>query len=384
VPPPLDPAFGGRLADADVVRAGRGAINLRALRKRVQVEGFALALLQLLPRVRAAARPRCLEGGPREPGPAPSPAAPEAGAAAAKAAAAAGGAAAAAAAAAGGGRGKAAAAAPAADAAAGPPPPERLVLVDFGSGGGNLGLALAWLFEEAGASLAAIDFKPAAAAMVGARAAAAGLGNVQALAGRIEDYAGPADVVLALHACGGATDRALQQAAARRAAFVVSPCCIGKVNLPGEPEGGEGGGEGGGGGGGEGGGGGPRLPPLARPRSRALGAALAAMAAATGGGSAAAGGAEAKEGAAAGATGAASTPAALFARLARVADFSHTEDHGYPELAAAAKAHVELDRGLAAGEAGYAWRLARLPQPELTAKSDVLLGWPACGGGGEP
>lgn len=37
VPPLLDPAFGGRLADADVVRAGKGKMNLRALRKRVQV-----------------------------------------------------------------------------------------------------------------------------------------------------------------------------------------------------------------------------------------------------------------------------------------------------------------------------------------------------------
>ena len=37
VPLELDPAFGGRLADADVVRAGKGRMNLRALRKRVQV-----------------------------------------------------------------------------------------------------------------------------------------------------------------------------------------------------------------------------------------------------------------------------------------------------------------------------------------------------------
>lgn len=37
IPGVLDPAFGGRLADADVVRAGKGRMNLRALRKRVQV-----------------------------------------------------------------------------------------------------------------------------------------------------------------------------------------------------------------------------------------------------------------------------------------------------------------------------------------------------------
>jgi hypothetical protein len=37
LPAVVDPAFGGQLADADVVRAGRGRMNLRALRKRVQV-----------------------------------------------------------------------------------------------------------------------------------------------------------------------------------------------------------------------------------------------------------------------------------------------------------------------------------------------------------
>jgi hypothetical protein len=37
LPDVVDPAFGGQLADADVVRAGAGRMNLRALRKRVQV-----------------------------------------------------------------------------------------------------------------------------------------------------------------------------------------------------------------------------------------------------------------------------------------------------------------------------------------------------------
>jgi hypothetical protein len=37
MPPACDPAFGGQLADADVIRAGRGEMNARALRKRVQV-----------------------------------------------------------------------------------------------------------------------------------------------------------------------------------------------------------------------------------------------------------------------------------------------------------------------------------------------------------
>eukprot|EP00879_Flechtneria_rotunda_P021258 GHRR01022396.1.p1 GENE.GHRR01022396.1~~GHRR01022396.1.p1 ORF type:complete len:441 (+),score=142.13 GHRR01022396.1:740-2062(+) len=47
IPAMFDPAFGGQLADADVVRARQGKMNLRALRKRVQVESFALLLWQL-------------------------------------------------------------------------------------------------------------------------------------------------------------------------------------------------------------------------------------------------------------------------------------------------------------------------------------------------
>jgi SAM-dependent methyltransferase len=375
IPAALDPAFGGQLADADVVRAGAGAINLRALRKRVQVEGFALALLQLLPRLRRRQQRRrhgCQAGAPAAlvagaGGSAAAPASPSAPASASAAAAAA------AAGAAATGEGEGDKAAGTSGGVGGGVRAAPLVLVDFGSGGGNLGLPLAWLFEEAGAALVAVDFKPAAVNMVKARAVAAGLARVEAAAGAIEDYAGPADAVLALHACGGATDRALQQAAARRAAFIVSPCCIGKINL--ERANGRGGG-GGGGGGRDGAGGGeaaptfgaPALPPLSRPRSRALGPALTALA----------GGRREGARSGAGAAGAAgpAAVAALFGSIAKVADFSHTEDHGYPELACAAKAHVELDRALAAGEAGYEWRLARLPMPELTAKSDVVVGWP--------
>jgi hypothetical protein len=44
----------------------------------------------------------------------------------------------------------------------------------------------------------------------------------------IEEWRGPFDVALALHACGNATDRVLQMAVARGAAYVASPCCVGE------------------------------------------------------------------------------------------------------------------------------------------------------------
>lgn len=45
----------------------------------------------------------------------------------------------------------------------------------------------------------------------------------------VEHYDDPFDVCLALHACGNATDFALLQAQQRRAAYVVSPCCVGMI-----------------------------------------------------------------------------------------------------------------------------------------------------------
>ncbi len=70
--------------------------------------------------------------------------------------------------------------------------------------------------------------KPAAVALLQERARAAGLTNVSAVRGMIETFTEqPFDVALALHACGNATDAALLLAAARRAAYVVSPCCVG-------------------------------------------------------------------------------------------------------------------------------------------------------------
>ena len=66
-------------------------------------------------------------------------------------------------------------------------------------------------------------------ALLRERADAAGLTNVRAEVGLIEDYEGPCDVALALHVCGDGTDAVLLQAQARGAAFVVSPCCVGKL-----------------------------------------------------------------------------------------------------------------------------------------------------------
>ena len=110
----------------------------------------------------------------------------------------------------------------------------RLTIVDAGCSTGSLILPLAFAFPDA--NFVGVDLKPNSLALLNERAAAAGLSNrVSTWEGRIEDYNGPCDALVSLHACGGASDAALQLAArrapaGRRAApFAVSPCCVGAL-----------------------------------------------------------------------------------------------------------------------------------------------------------
>ena len=62
-----------------------------------------------------------------------------------------------------------------------------------------------------------------------ARVEAAGLGNVSAFVGDMQDFDMSYQIGVALHFCGILTDLALTHCASHRAAFVMSPCCYGKV-----------------------------------------------------------------------------------------------------------------------------------------------------------
>eukprot|EP00798_Chlamydomonas_sp_ICE-L_P025369 gene25369-11031_t len=97
----------------------------------------------------------------------------------------------------------------------------------------------------------AVDFNRSAIEILQERTEAAGLTNLTASVGRIEDYEGSSlqaaslsacvglvgeyeesfDVALALHACGNVTDYALIQSQLNRAAFICSPCCIGNLKF---------------------------------------------------------------------------------------------------------------------------------------------------------
>ena len=106
----------------------------------------------------------------------------------------------------------------------------RLKVVDFGAGSGNLTLPLAAAFPSM--DFVAVEMKRRSADLVSQRAAAAGLSNVTVLCGMIERAEiGPFDVGVALHACGNATDHSIARCVRANAAFLVSPCCIGKLKF---------------------------------------------------------------------------------------------------------------------------------------------------------
>ena len=45
----------------------------------------------------------------------------------------------------------------------------------------------------------------------------------------IEDFHEPFDVGIALHACGGASDVAMEKCVRARAAYVIAPCCVVRI-----------------------------------------------------------------------------------------------------------------------------------------------------------
>jgi SAM-dependent methyltransferase len=116
------------------------------------------------------------------------------------------------------------------DAPARQQPARELNVVDCGCGTGNLLLPLAALGAPR-VRFVGIDTKARSLQLLSERAAAAAgrISDIETWCGQIEEYDGPCDVVLSLHACGGASDAALDLAARRGVPYIVSPCCVGKL-----------------------------------------------------------------------------------------------------------------------------------------------------------
>lgn len=108
------------------------------------------------------------------------------------------------------------------------PPPateRRPRLLDMCGGCGHVGLVLAALLPQW--QVTVVDSAKAALRIAQRRAREATLGNFDTLLRDIGDLEEDFDVVVALHACGGASDVVMAQAGKIGAMIVVAPCCVG-------------------------------------------------------------------------------------------------------------------------------------------------------------
>eukprot|EP00939_MAST-03C_sp_MAST-3C-sp1_P002191 g2191.t1 len=105
---------------------------------------------------------------------------------------------------------------------------KNLRVVDFGSGSGNLGLCCAALFPKC--TLVLVDMNKISIEFAKKKAKEAGLDNVETVACRIEEYSASFDACISLHACGNASDFAQALALHWNAAYIMAPCCVGKLN----------------------------------------------------------------------------------------------------------------------------------------------------------
>jgi SAM-dependent methyltransferase len=227
------------------------------------------------------------------------------------------------------------------------------VVVDFGCGTGNLLLPLA--AAEPSMRFVGVDVNRRSVELLAERAARAGLTNVDAVCGLAETYGGACDVALALHVCGAGTDAVLLQAQARGAAFVVAPCCVGKLKDGGLKSI-------------------SAMKKEAMLRSGVTGAEKADAIAPV----------RVIHPRSSWMRGRIQRPAYL--GLAAAADWSGHQgvDPAAESIAAralgrvprAAKAAVELDRGAAAAEAGYGVRVMKMAHEGAGLKNDLIVGFP--------
>lgn len=107
----------------------------------------------------------------------------------------------------------------------------RLRVVEFCAGSGFVLLPLAQLFPRV--EFVLIDYKQRSIDIARERIESANnlRDNVRVILGRIEDYEEDFELGLGLHACGPLSDITLSKCYAKRASFVIAPCCVGKINL---------------------------------------------------------------------------------------------------------------------------------------------------------
>ncbi|XP_052459047.1 glutathione S-transferase C-terminal domain-containing protein-like [Carassius gibelio] len=100
-------------------------------------------------------------------------------------------------------------------------------VVDFCSGGGHVGIVLAYTLPKCQVIL--IENKEESLVRARERSAQLGLTNIGFVQANLDYFTGNFNIGVALHACGVATDMVLDRCLQARAGFVISPCCYGFI-----------------------------------------------------------------------------------------------------------------------------------------------------------
>ncbi|KAH9513811.1 hypothetical protein Btru_031463 [Bulinus truncatus] len=101
------------------------------------------------------------------------------------------------------------------------------ILVDFCSGGGHLGILMAYLLPDCEIYL--VENKEESLLKACSRITSLQLHNVSLYQCNLDYFIGKFDLGASLHACGSATDMVLQLCLETKASFVVCPCCYGSI-----------------------------------------------------------------------------------------------------------------------------------------------------------
>ena len=104
---------------------------------------------------------------------------------------------------------------------------EPITVVDFCSGGGHVGVALAYLLPKCRIYL--IENKSESLFKARERVQLLGLRNVWFYQCNLDQFSGKFDLGVALHACGGATDLVIEKCLGANASIVAVPCCYGSI-----------------------------------------------------------------------------------------------------------------------------------------------------------
>lgn len=101
------------------------------------------------------------------------------------------------------------------------------IIVDFCSGGGHVGIVLAYMLPLCQVVL--IENKEESLIRAKERSDGLGLSNIWFIQANLDYFIGAFNIGVALHACGVATDMVIEHCIAARAAFVICPCCYGFI-----------------------------------------------------------------------------------------------------------------------------------------------------------